>query len=291
MQHAYNKDLRQAADSELRQVSDKGQASGKEARHTFVTASQLRRGAIPVGTVAVLLGLWQLAVDIGWIARYMLPSPSDVLFALAGDMSLLAQHTLTTVHEAVVGLVIGVSIGFVLAVLMDACENVRLALKPLITFTQTIPTISIAPLLILWFGYGVAPKIILIALTTFFPVTINLVSGFASVDPDLVDLLRTMRARPWHIFWYAKLPAALDLFFSALKISATYAIVGAVISEWLGGVSGLGVYMTRVRKSFAYDKMFASIVVVCALSLVLTKLVDLLEHVSMPWKQAERKDR
>ena len=263
----------------------------QQGRNKRMAASRFRRIVIPVGTVVLLLGLWQLAVDVGLIARYLLPSPSDVLAALVNDMPLLAQHSLTTLHEAAVGLAIGVSVGFVLAVLMDACESIRLALKPLITFTQTIPTISIAPLLILWFGYGVAPKIILIALTTFFPVTINLVSGFASVDPDLVDLLRTMRARPWHVFWYAKLPAALDLFFSALKISATYAIVGAVISEWLGGVSGLGVYMTRVRKSFAYDKMFASIVVVCALSLVLTKLVDLLERVSMPWKQAERKNR
>ncbi|MBQ6490836.1 MAG: ABC transporter permease subunit, partial [Atopobiaceae bacterium] len=106
---------------------------------------------------------------------------------------------------------------------------------------------------------------------------------------DVLDLLRTMRASRWQVFWYAKLPAAADQFFSGLKISATYAIVGAVIAEWLGGFSGLGVYMTRVRKSFSYDRMFASIIVISALSLGLMRLVDLLEYVALPWKRAERK--
>ena len=150
---------------------------------------------------------------------------------------------------------------------MDRFEGLYLALEPLMTISQTIPTIAIAPLLVLWFGYGLAPKVVLIVLTTFFPVTVSLVQGLRSVDPDMIDLMRTMGASRWQIFWYAKLPAAADQFFSGLKISATYAIVGAVIAEWLGGFSGLGVYMTRVRKSFSYDKMFASIIVVSALSL------------------------
>ena len=113
--------------------------------------------------------------------------------------------------------------------------------------------------------------------------------GFRSVDPDVVDLMRTMTATRWQIFFYAKLPAAAEQFFSGLRISATYAIVGAVIAEWLGGFLGLGVYMTRVRKSFAYDRMFASIILISALSLALMKGVDLLERVCMPWKKVERK--
>ena len=157
--------------------------------------------------------------------------------------------------------------------------------------SQTVPTVAIAPLLVLWLGYGIVPKVVLIVLTTFFPVAVSLVSGFRSVDADVVDLMRTMRASRRQLFWYAKLPAALDQLFSGLRISATYAIVSAVIAEWLGGMSGLGVYMTRVRKSFAYDRMFAAILVVSALSLALIAFVSLIERVSMPWKRAERNSK
>jgi ABC-type nitrate/sulfonate/bicarbonate transport system permease component len=170
---------------------------------------------------------------------------------------------------------------------MDRFEGFRLAFSPLITISQTIPTIAVAPILILWLGYGLAPKVVLVVLTTFFPITVSLVSGFQSVDPDMVDLMRTMNATRWQIFWQVKMPAAAEQFFSGLRISATYAIVGAVISEWLGGFSGLGVYMTRVRKSFSYDRMFAVIIIISALSLALMGLVDALQRLCMPWKRAE----
>ena len=131
---------------------------------------------------------------------------------------------------------------------MDRFEIVYLAFSPLITVSQTVPTVAIAPLLVLWLGYGLAPKVVLVVLTTFFPITVSLVSGFRSVDPDLIDLMRTMNATSAQIFWQVKIPAAAEQFFSGLKISATYAIVGAVIAEWLGGFSGLGVYMTRLNQ-------------------------------------------
>ena len=250
-------------------------------------SQRTKRILIPALTVAALLLVWQAACDLGLVPRFLLPSPTDVVAALVKDATLIWEHSLTTLLESIIGLAVGVALGFVAAVLMDRFEGVYLALQPIITVTQTIPTIAIAPLLVLWFGYGLAPKVILIVITTFFPVAVSLVSGFRSVDPDVVDLMRTMRASDLQIFWYAKLPAAADQFFSGLKISATYAIVGAVISEWLGGFSGLGVYMTRVRKSFAYDRMFASILVVTALSLGLMGLVDVLERLCMPWKRAE----
>ncbi len=248
-----------------------------------------RAWMVPVLTIATLLLVWQLACSLGLVPTFLLPSPIAVVQALVKDALLIAQHSATTLLEAALGLAIGVAVGFAIAVLMDRFEVVYLALEPLMTISQTIPTIAIAPLLVLWFGYGLAPKVILIVLTTFFPVTVSLVSGFRSVDPDVLDLMRTMRASRWQVFWYAKLPAAADQFFSGLKISATYAIVGAVIAEWLGGFSGLGVYMTRVRKSFSYDRMFASIIVISALSLGLMRLVDLIEYLALPWKRAERK--
>lgn len=244
----------------------------------------------PVCAVVALLAVWQGACSLGLVPNFMLPSPVQVVSALVADFPLLLSHMWTTLSEAALGLAIGVAVGFVFAVLMDKFETFYLAFDPLLTVSQTIPTVAIAPLLVLWFGYGLMPKVLLVVLTTFFPVTVALASGFRSVDPDQVDLLRTMNATEWQIFRYAKLPAAMEQFFSGLRISATYAIVGAVISEWLGGFTGLGVYMTRVRKSFAYDRMFAVIIITSALSLALMKGVDVLERICMPWKKTEGND-
>lgn len=244
----------------------------------------------PVCAVVALLAVWQGACSLGLVPNFMLPSPVQVVTALVADFPLLLSHMWTTLSEAALGLAIGVAVGFVFAVLMDKFETFYLAFDPLLTVSQTIPTVAIAPLLVLWFGYGLMPKVLLVVLTTFFPVTVALASGFRSVGPDQVDLLRTMNATEWQIFRYAKLPAAMEQFFSGLRISATYAIVGAVISEWLGGFTGLGVYMTRVRKSFAYDRMFAVIIITSALSLALMKGVDVLERICMPWKKTEGND-
>ncbi len=249
-----------------------------------------KRIVAPACAVAGLLVIWQAVCMAGLVPNFMLPSPVEVVQALAKDFSLLMGHMGTTLAEAAIGLVIGVAVGFVFAVLMDKFETFYLAFDPLLTVSQTVPTVAIAPLLVLWFGYGLLPKVLLVVLTTFFPVTVALASGFKSVDPDQVDLLRTMNATEWQIFRVAKLPAAADQFFSGLRISATYAIVGAVISEWLGGFTGLGVYMTRVRKNFEYDRMFAVIIITSALSLALMKVVDVLQNICMPWKRAERND-
>ena len=249
------------------------------------------RWVAPTLTVVAVLAVWQLVCSVGLVPSFLLPSPVQVVQALVADASLLAGHAVVTVEEAVIGLVLGVAVGFAVAVLMDRFELVYRALDPLITISQTIPTVAIAPLLVLWFGYDLLPKVLLVVLTTFFPVTVALASGFRSVDPDAIDLMRTMNASRWQIFWYAKLPAAAGQFFAGLRISATYAVVGAVVAEWLGGFSGLGVYMTRVRKSYSYDKMFAVILLISALSLLLMGLVSLLQRASMPWERAERKQK
>jgi ABC-type nitrate/sulfonate/bicarbonate transport system permease component len=151
--------------------------------------------------------------------------------------------------------------------------------------SQTIPTVAIAPLLVLWFGYEMAPKVILIVITTFFPIAVGLLNGFKSADRDSINLLRAMGAGRWQIFKIVKLPGALSQFFAGLRISASYAVVGAVISEWLGGFSGLGVYMTRVKKAFAFDMMFAVILLISLISLLLMKGVDLLQKKCMPWEK------
>ena len=180
-------------------------------------ASHARRVLTPLLTVVGLLVVWELVVDLGLIPNFLLPTPVQVVQALVNDISLIVGHAATTLVETAIGLLIGVALGFAIAVLMDRFEGFYLALQPLVTISQTIPTIAIAPLLVLWFGYGLAPKVILIVITTFFPITVSLISGFRSVDPDVIDLMRTMNASRWQIFRYAKLPAAADQFFSGLR--------------------------------------------------------------------------
>ena len=218
-----------------------------------------------------------------FVPAYMLPSPIDVVKAFADNFSIMMKQAAVTLQETLYGLLIGIAIAFVIASLMDRFTIINKALYPVLVVTQTIPTIAIAPLLVLWMGFGMAPKITLVVITTFFPIAIGLLNGFQSVDEDAINLMRSMGARRLQIFRIIKLPNATASFFSGLRISAAYAVVGAVVSEWLGGFEGLGVYMTRVKKAYAFDKMFAVIVFISAISLVLMGIVILLERISMPW--------
>lgn len=249
--------------------------------------STIRAKGPALAAVAVLLVLWSIVSAAGLVPRYMLPSPLDVVKAFFSEAPLLWEHSIITLQEAFYGLVLGVILGFLFAVLMDAFDVLYRALYPILVITQTIPTVAIAPLLVLWFGYEMAPKIILIVIVTFFPVTVGLLDGFRAVDRDTIGLLRSMGASRFQIFRCVKCPSALPQFFSGLRIAAAYAVVGAVISEWLGGFGGLGVYMTRVKKAFAFDKMFAVIFLISAISLALMALVDWVEKRCMPYRHVK----
>ena len=234
-------------------------------------------------TLAALILLWQLLSMSGLVPGFMLPSPVQVGQALAADFSLLMRHTQRTLMQAMAGLALAAAASFVLAIAMDANRFLRESLSPILLLTQTMPTIAIAPLLILWMGYGVAPKITLIFLVCFFPMTIGLLGAFAQADTDAIRLLKSMGASRRQIYQYIKIPQGLGAFFSGLKISGSYSIIGAVIAEWLGGDAGLGVYMIRVRRSYSFDRMFAVILLTSALSIVLIKLIALIEKEAMPW--------
>lgn len=250
----------------------------------------LKRNIPSITAVAALLLLWQLVCSWGWIPPYMLPSPMKVLQAFAEELPLLWENARITLQEAFIGLLVGVSVGFLAAVAMDAFDILYKAFYPLLIITQTIPSVAIAPLLVLWFGYEMTPKIILIVISTFFPVTVGLLDGFRSADKDAIGLLRSMGATRLKIFRYIKFPSALPQLFSGLRIAAAYSVVGAVISEWLGGFGGLGVYMTRVKKAFAFDKMFAVIFLISAISLGLMALVEFAEKKCMPYRHLDKKN-
>lgn len=251
----------------------------------------LKRNLPSIGAVAALVLLWQTVCSLGWVPGYMLPSPVQVVQAFLSELPLLFENSLITLQEAFLGLLLGVTVGFLAAVLMDAFEVLYKAFYPLLILTQTIPSVAIAPLLVLWFGYGMTPKIVLIVISTFFPVTVGLLDGFRSADRDAIGLLRSMGANRLQIFRHIKFPSALPQLFSGLRIAAAYSVVGAVISEWLGGFGGLGVYMTRVKKAFAFDKMFAVIFLISAISLALMALVELAQKKCMPYRYLDQKNQ
>ena len=243
-----------------------------------------------IAALFLIILFWAILAWSDAVPGYMLPSPGKVMTALINDREIILTHAGYTLQEAFYGLAIGIALAFVTASLMDHFLILNRALYPIMIITQTIPTIAIAPMLVLWMGFDMAPKITLVVVTTFFPITVGLLDGYKSVDRDSVDLMRSMGAGKLQIFTHLKVPSALPHFFAGLKISASYAVVGAVISEWLGGFNGLGVYMTRVKKAYAFDKMFAVIIFIVVISLLLMALVNLIGTVSMPWVQAAKRE-
>ena len=242
---------------------------------------------IPAAFIGLFFVVWELICLSGTVAALILPTPGDTFRAFFAQGDMIMHHTGITLLEAVAGLAAGVAVGFALAVLMDACKVFDFGFKPLLVITQTVPTIVIAPLISLWLGYDIQPKILLVALTTFFPIAIGLSDGYRSTDPDMIDLMRSMGAGKLKIFWFLKLPSALPNFFSALKISATCAIVGAVVSEWVGALGGLGCYILRLQRMYAYDAMFATILWVIVLSLVLLFALEVVKRCVIRWDKKE----
>lgn len=198
---------------------------------------------------------------------------------------MLTGHAYVTLFEALLGFLVSVALAFVLAVAMDSLPLLGRALYPLLVTTQTIPIISVAPLFLIWFGYGLLPKVLVVVLVCFFPVAVSLLQGLTAVDPDLIDLLRSMGASKVMVLRLVKLPAALPSLFSGLKIAATYSIMGAVIGEWLGAQAGLGYYMTLAQRSFLTARVFATILIITVLSLGVFKVIEVLEGLLIPWRR------
>ncbi len=237
----------------------------------------------PLLFLAGLGALWEAAVKVLAIKSYILPAPSAIWLALVSKAGLLAQHSQATLTEAALGLAASIVVALVLAVVLNRFTLIRRLLYPVFVISQTIPIIALAPVIMIWFGIGVLPKVLIVVLVCFFPIVVSITEGLAAVDPDLINLMRVMGANEWKILTSVQLPAALSTFFAGLKIAATYSVMAAVIGEWLGGNNGLGVYMIRSMHSFRMDSLFAAITVVVALSIVLFKGVELAADAAMPW--------
>lgn len=243
------------------------------------------RLVVPGTAVTVGIAVWAVITETGVVPPFILPSPVAVVVTLVSQMPAMAPHVQVTLSATAVGLSIALVAAILLAFVMALSPLVRNALYPLLVVSQTIPLIALAPLFVLWFGFGLLPKVLVVALVCFFPIVVSLLEGVSAVDRDTIDLLRSMGAGRRQIFVRAHIPASIPHLFGGLRIAATYSVMGAVIGEWLGGTVGIGVYMIRAQKAFALDRVFAAILVVIVLSLGVFALIVGAQRLASPWRR------
>ena len=248
----------------------------------------LRRFGPPVALVAVLLGVWEVYARASGVSHFVLPGPSQVLAALWDQRSEAIRHTVPTIIEPAVGFSVSIVAATLAAIALDRFPLARRAVEPLLIGSQTIPIIAIAPLIIVWFGFGLMPKVLVVVLVTFFPITIALLDGFSSTTAEATELMRSFGASPGETFRKVRWPSGLPGFFTGLRISATYAVVAAVIGEYVGATEGLGIWMQLNQKLFRVDLVFAAILLTAVLSVGLYGVVVLAERAAIPWWRASR---
>jgi ABC-type nitrate/sulfonate/bicarbonate transport system permease component len=238
-----------------------------------------------------LLGIWEGYVRLFAVPKWLLPAPSVIAVTLVASWDLLLDHTLVTLLEVGVGFGLSLLCGVILACGIAFSPTLERALYPFVIASQTVPIIVIAPLLLIWVGYGLTPKVIVVALIAFFPVVVNTVDGLKSVDPDAVNLLRTMGASRWQIFVKVQVPSALPLLFSGTRVAMAVSVIGAVIGEWVGSSQGLGYLMIRSKPQFLTERIFAAIVILSVMGVALFVLVGVVEKLAIPWWHNEQRQR
>lgn len=228
---------------------------------------------------------WEAYVRLSGIPAMTLPAPSRVLAQTFAQRGVLWANTWPTLQATVTGFSCSLLAAFVFSVLLDFAPALRRALFPVFIVSQTLPLVAIAPLVVLWFGFGLLPKILLVALVTFFPMLVALLQGYASTEPEIEALLRSMGASRAKVFRLARLPSALPYFFAGLRISITYAVVGTIFAEYAGAARGIGIFILNAKNSFRPDLVLAAVLVSSALTLVLFGLAVLVQRLSMPWER------
>jgi ABC-type nitrate/sulfonate/bicarbonate transport system permease component len=244
----------------------------------------MKRWLPSIVIVAVLLGLWQLAASLDVIANalkiepFLVPSPSEIAQSLWADRSLLLDNGWVTLQEVLAGFALSVVAGVAFAVVLHLSPMLRRAFYPLLIASQTVPIVVIAPILVVWLGFGIGPKLVIIALICFFPITVNTLDGLRSVDPDLLKMMRTLDASRLQTFRRVEGPSALPYFFSGAKIAVAVAVIGAVFGEWAGSSSGLGHLIQQASAQLQTARTFAAVVVLSALAIVLFGLLAVIER-------------
>ena len=237
---------------------------------------------LPILLIILIILVWEFGVNITSTPVYILPSPSDIGQAFISDFARLINESLVTLSETVIGMSIAVLLGMAVAFIMDKFGLFKNTVYPLLVVSQAIPVIVLAPLFIIYLGFGMAPKILTVVLMCFFPIAVTFADGLAKVDQRLVNLAKSYGAGSLRIYGVIKIPATSSSLFSGMKIAATYSVTGAVVGEWLASNSGLGYYMLITKNGYMLDKMFASIFAVVVLSLMMNGLVRLIKYILLP---------
>ena len=235
-----------------------------------------------------LLGIWEGLVRLFDVQRWLLPPPSAIAEELVSSRNLFLDHTWVTLEEIVVGFAIAALSGVVLATGIAFSRTVERSIYPFVIASQTIPIIAIAPLLLVWLGYGLTPKVFVVALIAFFPIVVNMVDGLKSADRDMVNLMRTLGANRWQIFTKLQIPTSLPFLFSGLKVAIAASVIGAVIGEWVGSSEGLGYLMIRSKPQFLTERVFGAIFILSAMGIVLFIAIGLVERHLIPWHHSGR---
>lgn len=251
--------------------------------------SSKRFGWEPVALGLVLLALAELCAHQGWISQSLLPAPSRVLAALRDNAPELIKHSAQTLTETALGFGLATLLGVLMALLLHRFPALRRALLPWLVVSQTIPLIALAPLLLVWLGFGLLPKVLLVILGGFFPIAVATLDGLTRTDPDLLRVMQAMNASPAQIDRLLRFPAALPSFFSGLKIAATYAVATAIFSEYAGGYAGLGIFIQSSANARATDLVFAAIVLTALFSVLLVQLVTWCSRLFLRWLPLENR--
>ncbi len=243
---------------------------------------------MPIITLLGALLIWEGYVRVFHISLFILPSPSMIMQSLFENADILWMHSLVTLEEALVGLLIAAVLAVLIAILMDLSEVFRASVFPHLIVSQTVPVMILGPLFSLWLGFDKAPKIVMVIFMCFFPITISFCDALRQVDQKQINLLRSLGAKKWQLYTLVKIPAAASALFSGLKVSATYCIGGAIVGEWLSASAGLGYYMIRAKNGYMLDRVFACVVVVIIWSILLHEAVNLIEKLAFPYKRKKK---
>ena len=244
---------------------------------------------LPSGLIlAGAIGAWEAVVAINDIPHWKLPAPSEVGEELWDARVLLLEHSWVTLQEVLIGFAIALAAGVILAGLISMSRTLRRVIYPSVIASQTIPIIVIAPLLLIWIGYGVQHKVIVVALISFFPIVVNTVDGLASTDPDMLTMLRTLGASRWQVFTKAQVPSSLPFMFSGIRIAITVAVIGAVIGEWVGSSEGLGYLAIRSKSQFLSERVYAASFLLSVMGIGLFLIAGAVERMVLPWYHNQR---
>jgi NitT/TauT family transport system permease protein len=239
--------------------------------------------AAPVLLMFLILAAWEALVRLLEVPTFVLPTPTQIVAAIFLDRAIIFSQLKVTLFEILSGYLLAAVVGFCLSLAILYSNAFRRGVLPLIVASQTIPVIAIAPILVIWFGYNAAPRIIITALVAFFPLTVAIVTGLQSLEPQLINFFRSLNASEYQIFLKLRLPAALPNIFAGLKVASTLAVIGATISEWVGASEGLGYMMAQGSAQLNTTRVFAALVVLGLFGMAFFATVGLIERLMMPW--------